>query len=65
MNEGSSFHLNAPVNAAMKSPVSVMLEQGTLNIIVKIEGMPRSLIIDTGFNVSILQPGMSRREVLP
>ena len=54
MNEGSSFHFNAPDNAAMKSPVSVMLEQGNPTIQFKIEGMPRCLIIDTGTNVSIL-----------
>jgi len=62
-NEGSSFHLNAPENAAMKSVVSIVLEKGTPTVRVEIEGMPRSLIIDTGSNVSILQPGMSRRDV--
>jgi len=40
-----------------------LLEQGTPTVRVEIEGMPRSLIIDTGSNVSILQPGMSRRDV--
>jgi hypothetical protein len=62
-NEGSSFHLNAPDKAAMKSLVSIVLEQGTPTVRVEIEGVPRSLIIDTGSNVSILQPGMSRRDV--
>jgi len=62
-NEGSSFHLDAPDNAAMKSMVSIVLEQGTPTVRVEIEGMLRSLIIDTCFNVSILQPGMSRRDV--
>jgi len=47
----------------MKSWVSIVLEQGTSTVRVEIEGMPRSLIIDTGSNVSIFQPGMSRREI--
>ena len=47
----------------MKSLVSIVLKQDTPTIRAKIEGMPRSLIIDTGSKVSILQPGMSRRDV--
>ena len=47
----------------MKSLVSIVLEQGTPTVRVETEGMPRSLIIDTSSNVSILQPGMSRRDV--
>ena len=47
----------------MKSLVSIVLQQGTPTVRVEIEGMPRSLIIDTGSNVSILQPCMSRRGV--
>jgi len=62
-NEGSSFHLDAPDNAAMKSLVSIVLQQGTPTVQVEIEGMPISLNIDTGSNVSILQPGMSKRDV--
>ncbi len=58
MNEDSSFHLNAPDNAVVKSAVCVLLEHGTPTISVEIEGMSRSLILDTGSNVSILQPGV-------
>jgi hypothetical protein len=38
----------------------VQLEHDTPTILVEIEGMSRKLIIDTGSNVSILQPGLSR-----
>ena len=62
MNEDSSFHLNAPDNAVVKSAVFVLLEYGT-PISVEIEGMSRSLILDTGSNVSILQLGVSRGDV--
>jgi hypothetical protein len=39
------------------------LEHGTPTISVEIEGMSRSLILDTGSNVSILQPGVSKSDV--
>ena len=42
---------------------STVLEQDTPTVRVEIEGMPRSLIIDTSSIVSILQPGMSRHDV--
>ena len=63
MNEDSSFHLIAPDNAVAKSTVCVLLEHGTPTISVEIEGMSRSLVLDTGSNVSILQPGVSRGDV--
>jgi len=47
----------------MKSLVSLILEEGTPTVRVEVEGMSRSLIVGTGSNVSILQPGMSRRDV--
>ena len=59
MNEDSSFHLNAPDNAVLKSAVCVVLKHGTPTS-VEIEGMLRSLILDTSSHVSILQPGVSR-----
>jgi hypothetical protein len=43
--------------------VTVQLEHGTPTILVEIEEMSRRLIIDTGSNVSILQPGVSRGDV--
>ena len=39
------------------------MEQGTPTVLVEIEGMSRSLIIDTGSNVSILQPAVPSRGV--
>ena len=43
--------------------VSVAMEQGTPTVRIELEGMQRNLIVDTGSNFSILQPGMSRRDV--
>ena len=40
------------------------MEQGKPTVHIELEGMQRNLIVDTGSNVSILQPGMSRRDVL-
>jgi len=34
------------------------MEQGTPTVHIELEGMQRNLIVDTGSNVSILQPGM-------
>jgi len=39
------------------------LEHGTPTVSVEIEGVPRRLILDTGSNVSILQPGVSQSDV--
>ena len=47
----------------MASLISVLLEQGTPSISVDIEGVSRRLIIDTGSNVSIMQPGISTSAV--
>lgn len=63
MNEDSSFHLNAPDSAVVMCTVSILLEHGSPTISVEIEGMSRSLILDTGCNVSILQPSISRGDV--
>jgi len=60
---GSSFHLSTPDDAAATTPCSILLEQGTSTVSVEIEGMSRSLIIDTGSNVSILQPAVSSHGV--
>jgi len=40
------------------------MEQGTPTVRIELEGMQRNLIVHTGSNVSILQPGMSRRDIL-
>ena len=60
---GSSFHLSTPDEAAATTPCSILLEQSTPTVSVEIEGLSRSLIIDTGSNVSILQPAVSSRGV--
>ena len=39
------------------------LEQGTPTVSVEIEGVSRRLILDSGSNVSVLQPGVSRSDV--
>jgi hypothetical protein len=39
------------------------LESGATTISVEIEGMARRLILDTGSNVSIMQPGISTGDV--
>jgi hypothetical protein len=39
------------------------LEPGTPSISVRIEGLVRDLIVDTGSNISILQPGISNSEL--
>jgi len=44
--------------------VCVQLELCALTISVEIEGMARRLILDTGFNVSIMQPGLSTGDVI-
>jgi hypothetical protein len=58
VKEDSSSQLDTPENAVVRPMVSVMLEHGTSFIWVDI-GVRRSLILDTGSNVSILQPGVS------
>jgi hypothetical protein len=63
-NEGSSFRLNAPDKVAEKSLVSILLEHGAPTVCVEIEGVARSLILDTGSNISILQPEVSRGDVM-
>jgi hypothetical protein len=63
VNEDSPFRLTVPDNAVTKSEVAIQLEHGTPTILVEIEGVSRKLILDTGSNVSILQPGVSRGDV--
>jgi hypothetical protein len=60
---GSSFHLCNPDNAVRKPTVSLQVKSGTPSVSVDIEGVMRHLILDTGSNVSILQPGISRSDV--
>jgi len=41
----------------------MMLEHGTPTVSLEIEGVSRRLIVNTGSNVSILQPGVSKSDV--
>jgi hypothetical protein len=63
MNEDSFFQLNALENAVEKLKVPILMEHDTPSISVVIEGMLRSLIMETGFNVSVLQPRISRGDL--
>jgi len=63
MGEGCSLHLYDPENAVNRPTASVLLEQGTPTIMAEIEGVQRDLILDTGSNISILQPGVSRSDM--
>ena len=58
--DDSSFHLNLPGNAVKRPRVPIVLENGSPNISVEIEGISRSPIVDTGSSISILQPGISQ-----
>jgi len=60
---GSSVQFRATDEAAATTPCSILLEQGTTTVSVEIEGMSRSLIIDTGSNVPKLQHAVSSRGV--
>jgi len=59
----SSLHLGARENALGKPEIAVLLEHGTPSITLQIEGKWQRLIVDTGSNVSILQPVVSRRDL--
>jgi hypothetical protein len=41
----------------------MVLERGTLSLAIDIEGVRRTLIVDTGLNVSILKPGVSSSDI--
>jgi hypothetical protein len=59
----SSFHLCTHENAVATPSVSVGWESCSPSIAVVIEGITRTLVIDTGSNVSILHPNVSRNVV--
>jgi len=62
-SEGSSLHLDTHGNAVERPTVSVLLEHGFPTVSLEIEVEPKRLIVDTGSNVSILQPGVSQSDV--
>ena len=61
-SEGSSLHLYSPENAVKSPTAPIVMEQGTPTVTVDIEGAQRDLILDTGSNISILQPEVSRSD---
>jgi hypothetical protein len=63
VKDDSSSRLDASLYAVTKPTVSVALEPGTPSTSVRIEGVVRDLIVDTGSNISILQPGISKSEM--
>ena len=63
VEDDSSFHLTTPENAVKELTVPLLLEHGTPSISVEMERVTRRLILDTGSNVSILPPGMSKSDV--
>jgi len=62
-NKDNSFHLATSDNAVKTFSVYVLSEFGIHTISVEIEGMAGRLILDTGSNVSIMQPGISTCDV--
>jgi hypothetical protein len=62
-SDDSSLQIKAPVNAVVKTTVSVSLEYGTPIIRLELEEVSRDLIKDTSSNISILQPGVSGRDI--
>jgi len=62
-SEGSSLHLYSPEDAAESPTAPIVMEQGTPTVTVDIDGAQRDLILDTGSNISILQPEVSRSDV--
>jgi len=63
VKEGNSSRHEATVNAVIRPAVSFALDHGTPSISVRIKGEVRVFIIDTGSNISILQPCVSKSEV--
>jgi len=61
--EDSSLHLNDPENAVSSHKVSISMEHCAPTIAVEIEGVSKSLILDTGTNILISQLGVSRSDV--
>jgi len=62
VEDDSSHRLSVPEKAVTVKRVATEMEHGTPVIKADIEEVERSLIIDTGSNVSILKPGIFERE---
>jgi len=60
---GSSLHFSIPENAVGRPTSSLLLEQLAPSVTLEVERTARRLILNTGSNVSLLQPGISRIDV--
>ena len=63
VEDDSSHRLTVPEKAVTVSKVTTDMEHGTPIIKADIECVERSLIVDTGSDVSILQPGISKASI--
>ena len=63
VEDDSSHRLTVPEKAVTVSKVTTDMEHGTPIIKADIEGVEWSLIVDTGSDVSILQPGISKASI--
>ena len=59
----SSFHLSLPLNAVDYHLVKVDVWRGAPTIQATVSGVQRLFIVDTGSNVSLIKPGVSRSEI--
>jgi len=63
VEDDSSHRLTVPEKSVTVNSVTTEMGHGTLAIKADIEGVDRSLIIDTGSDVSILKPGISKANI--
>ena len=63
VSKGSSLLLYSPKNAVESPTTSIVMKQGTPTVTAEIEGVRRDLILDTGSNILILQPGVSQSDI--
>jgi hypothetical protein len=63
VQDDSSHRHPVPEKAVTVKKVTTAMEHGTPAIKADIEGVERSLIIDTGSDVSILKPGISNANI--
>ena len=59
----SSFHLFLPQNAVSYHAVIVRIQRGTPTIRAIISGSQKTLILDTGSSISLIQPGVSSNRI--
>ena len=59
MSHDNCLYLAIPENAVARPTVSALLDHVSPIVSLEIEGEPKRPIVDTGLNISILQPGVS------